>query len=349
MMTSLKFVLYVTCLILGEIYTATGLNLTSSAFQESGFVSVQTGGTLILKCFYEGQVAARLYWYKHALGQKPRLISTFYTLETKGIFHGTFKESQRFSLDAHHGENHLTITHMHVFDSATYHCISSYLSTLEILESTTVNVKGSGLNVSAIIHQAGSETIQLGGSATLNCTVQTGTCDGEHSVYWFKNSEESHQGLLYTSGGKENQCEREPNSQTQTCVYNLSIKHLNNSHFGTYYCAVASCGHILFGNGTKLDFEDKIDPFVLVYILSGALTITTILVVFLSFTIYKKIKSNPCQCTEAQPRFSAPAAADSQGRRDNLHYAALSVHQPKRPGRQRSDRNTDCVYSSVKL
>ncbi|KAF3836868.1 hypothetical protein F7725_004332 [Dissostichus mawsoni] len=42
-----------------------------------------------------------------------------------------------------------------------------------------------------------------------------------------------------------------------TCVYNLPMENLNPSHAGTYFCAVASCGHILFGNGTKLDFEGK--------------------------------------------------------------------------------------------
>uniref|UniRef100_A0A3B4YHW9 Ig-like domain-containing protein n=1 Tax=Seriola lalandi dorsalis TaxID=1841481 RepID=A0A3B4YHW9_SERLL len=109
----------------------------------------------------------------------------------------------------------------------------------------------------ALVHQSGSETIQPGGSVTLSCTVHTGTCDGEHSVYWFKDSEESHPGLIYTHGDRNDQCERKPETQTQTCVYNLPMENLNRSHAGTYYCAVASCGHILFGNGTKLDVEGE--------------------------------------------------------------------------------------------
>ena len=92
---------------------------------------------------------------------------------------------------------------------------------------------------------------------TLNCTVQTGTCDGEHSVYWFKHSQESHPGLIYTHGGRNDQCERKGNTQTHTCVYNLPMKSLNRSHAGTYYCAVATCGHVLFGDGTKLYTNGK--------------------------------------------------------------------------------------------
>uniref|UniRef100_A0A3Q2X9G0 Immunoglobulin subtype domain-containing protein n=1 Tax=Haplochromis burtoni TaxID=8153 RepID=A0A3Q2X9G0_HAPBU len=38
----------------------------------------------------------------------------------------------------------------------------------------------------------------------------------------------------------------------QSCVYRLS-KNISSSDSGTYYCAVATCGEILFGNGTKLD------------------------------------------------------------------------------------------------
>jgi len=40
-------------------------------------------------------------------------------------------------------------------------------------------------------------------------------------------------------------------------VYNLLKKNLNVSHALIYYCAVASCGHILFGKGKKLELACK--------------------------------------------------------------------------------------------
>ncbi|TWW63268.1 hypothetical protein D4764_03G0002760 [Takifugu flavidus] len=65
------------------------------------------------------------------------------------------------------------------------------------------------------------------------------------------NSGPSQLGLMYSHTGRNKQCER----KTNTCFYSFSMKNVNTSQTGTYYCAVAACGHILFGNGTKLVFE----------------------------------------------------------------------------------------------
>ncbi|XP_044196602.1 uncharacterized protein LOC122973263 isoform X2 [Thunnus albacares] len=253
-MTSPNFVFYLTCLFLGKMAQVSNLKLSSSVNQESGFLSVNVGEKLSLQCFHEVDVSSWLYWYKQTLGQKPRLISTFYVHDINGTFYDEFKNNPRFTLDTGNGKNHLMISDLHLSDSATYYCASSISYKFEFAEGITLNVKGSGLNIQASVHQSASESIQPGGSVTLNCTVHTGTCDdGNHSVYWFKNSQESHQGIIYTHGGRNDQCERNNNTQTQTCVYNLPMKSLNLSHAGTYYCAVAACGQIVFGNGTKLD------------------------------------------------------------------------------------------------
>ncbi|XP_070849921.1 V-set and immunoglobulin domain-containing protein 1-like [Chaetodon trifascialis] len=346
MMTSPKFVLYLTCFFLGKTAQTT---LPSSLHRESDFVSAKTGDNLTLRCFYERHIPVRLYWYKKSLGQKPRLISTFHMLDKNGTFHGEFKNNPRFTLVSENGNNHLTITDLRISDSATYNCISCFLYTLNISESATVSVKASDVTIPTLVHQSASETIQPGGSMTLNCTVDTGTCDGEHSVYWFKRSEESHPGLIYTHGGRSDQCERKPNTQTHTCVYNLTMMSLNLSHAGTYYCAVASCGHILFGNGTELDLEDKVDVLVLVFFLISALTFSTILLVLVTLSVYKN-KRNHFQSPECQARFSAPSTANVEEHRDtaNLHYAALNVKPPKGSRRQRNSTNSECVYASVK-
>nr|XP_040038232.1 uncharacterized protein LOC120822524 isoform X2 [Gasterosteus aculeatus aculeatus] len=289
MTTSAEFIFYLTCLSLGKMVQTTDLD-SSSVHQGNRFLSVQTGGNLTLKCFHEAGTAAKLYWIKDTVGQKPRLISSSYS------------------------------------------------------------VQGSSSNIPTLIHQSPSETIQPGGSVTLNCTVQTGTCDGQHSVYWFKDSEESHPALIYTDGGSTDQCERKANTQTHTCDYNLPMESLNLSHAGTYYCAVASCGHILFGNGTKLNFKDEKDSRILVYFLSGALTFTIILNVFLVFLLCMMNKRNHCEVTESHARCSAPFTPNAEGEQNeaNIQYAAVRELKISRSRRQRNNLETECTYSTIK-
>ncbi|XP_039677645.1 uncharacterized protein LOC120572416 [Perca fluviatilis] len=313
-MTSPKFLLYLAFFFLGKMAHMSVQEL-SSVRQERRIVSANVGDKVTLRCFCEGE-AAWLYWYKQTLGQKPRLISTIYVYGIKITFYNEFKNNSRFRLDT--ADKNLTIFDLNISDSATYYCATSNAVVLDFAEGTIINVKGSDLKDPAWVHQSSSESIQPGGSVTLDCTVDTGTCDGEHSVYWFKNSEESQPGLIYTHGGRNDQCERKPNTQTHTCVYKLPMKSLNLSHAGTYYCAVASCGHILFGNGTKLKFEDEVDSPVLVYFL----TFTTILSVLLAFLMCMMNNRNRC-----------------------LYSSKTKTNASKT---QRDDTWTECVYFSVK-
>ncbi|XP_033962376.1 uncharacterized protein [Pseudochaenichthys georgianus] len=341
-MTSPKLVLYLMCLFLGKIALTTNRKISSSVQQEKRFISANAGGNVTLPCYIEDDDTNWLYWFKLTLGQKPRIISNAYKYYAKPTFYHEFNKS-RFTLAHGKSTNHLTILNLHISDSATYYCASAVQYVLNFSEGITISVKGSGLNPPP---SGASEIIQSGDSVTLNCTVHTGSCDGEHSVYWFKNSEDS-PGLLYIRGGS--QCERKPNTHTHTCEYNLPMESLNPSHAGTYYCAVASCGHILFGNGTKLDFEDEVDS--LVYFLSGALAFNSILVVLLAFLVHKMKKRNNCQSTVSEVRLSTPSTANAEGYRDAncLHYAALSVNVPSRSRRQRNINNNECVYSGVQL
>lgn len=113
-----------------------------------------------------------------------------------------------------------------------------------------------GARLQEIVLGPVSEPIQQGGSVTLNCTVHTGSCDGDHSVYWFRHGQ--HQGILHTHRG---QCDRSTPgpSPSQSCVYYLLKNNLSSSDAGTYNCAVVSCGEILFGKGTKLLIADDVE------------------------------------------------------------------------------------------
>ncbi|XP_053271653.1 uncharacterized protein LOC128429840 isoform X2 [Pleuronectes platessa] len=338
-MNDLTFALCVACLLLGRMADVT---------PSSRFKSAKVGEDVTLDCFYDDDSTVMLYWFKQILGQKPKIMSKFYKHDSddeKDKLTGEFRNDTRFKLEITTRKNHLKISDVQISDSATYFCITGFLYTYEFKESISLSVKGSGSNIQAVVHQ--SESIQPVGSVTLSCTVSTGTCDGEHSVYWFKNSEEPQPGLIYTHGDRNDQCERKPDTQTHTCVYNLSMERLNRSHAGTYYCAVAACGHIVFGDGTKVDFEEKVDYLPLVYFLSGALAFTTILVVSLAYTAQRAFKTNCCQGSESQ---AAAAALNVEGHQDedNPHYAALMEHSFSRARRQTDRDGTECVYTSVK-
>ncbi|XP_041635640.1 uncharacterized protein LOC121504692 isoform X2 [Cheilinus undulatus] len=308
------------------------------------FRSVSAGEDVTLECFYQEGVAVVFYWYKQSLGQKPELLSKFYKHNKNGSLIGEFQNDPRYKLEIRSGEYHLKISKVKSSDSASYYCMSGYSYIFEFKESIILHVKSSGVSVPALVHQSESETIQPGGSVTLSCTVHTETCDGEHSVYWFRNSEEAHPGLIYTHGGRNDQCERNPHSHTHTCVYNLNMRSLNLSHAGTYYCAVVSCGHILFGNGTKLDFEyDGVSLF-LVYLLSGALAFTIMLVVPLAFTACAKE-----QCSGSHARASrASTAAEGSQDADDLQYENLWKNKANRSLRQRDRTWSECVYYTVR-
>ncbi|XP_045078153.1 uncharacterized protein LOC121572581 [Coregonus clupeaformis] len=204
----------------------------------------------------------------------------------------------------------------------------------------------------SVLQQPVFESVQPGDSVTLNCTIHIETCVGQHSVYWFRHgSGESHPGIIYTHGDRSDQCEKIPEtgSPTQSCVYNLPKRNLSLSDAGTYYCAVASCGEILFGNGTMLDIDHgcKEDHLPFMYFLGVALGLSVILIIVLTCVFYKMSK-----CTGTHPQPSAPAVPSHHNQDqepDTLHYAALNViHQKPKAGRQRSAMERDTVYSGMR-
>lgn len=209
------------------------------------FKPAHVGETLTFECQCEDKSAVMLYWYKQTLGNRPQLMSTYYKHSRNGTFQDPFNDP-RFSLLT---GNLLKISDLRTSDSATYYCVMSNLYDFKFCEGTIISVNGSDQNIRALVYQLSSETLQPVHSMVLNCTVQPGTCDGEQSVYWFRKSEASLPGIIYTNGSRNNPCERKPNTQSSTCGYNLPMKSLNLSQ---HYCAVASCGHILYGSGAAV-------------------------------------------------------------------------------------------------
>uniref|UniRef100_A0A4W5NHU9 Ig-like domain-containing protein n=1 Tax=Hucho hucho TaxID=62062 RepID=A0A4W5NHU9_9TELE len=176
------------------------------------------------------------------VGQKPQNIVTM-TKYDMPVWHKDFNHS-RFNVEkaGADGMYRLAITNTDPTDEAVYYCAVRTAYEANFINGTLLLWKGKN-------HQR---------SHYHTCTVLSETCTGEHSVYWFRSgSGESHPGVLYTPGDKSDECEKSPetSSPTQRCVYSLSKNNLSPSDAGTYYCAVATCREILFGDGTKLDIK----------------------------------------------------------------------------------------------
>ena len=252
------------------------------------FISVGESVTLTCSHNLSGQTVV-LSWYKQTLGHKPQLISSSFKNSPNGTYYNEFKDNPRFSVHIASNKLHLRMSDVQLSDSATYYCTSSYSNQMDFAEEAILNVKGSGIQHS--VQQPASLSVQLGDSVTLNCTIHTETCPGEHSVYWFRRgSRESRPGILYTHGGRSDQCEKssKAGSPTQSCVYNLPKRNLSLSDAGTYYCAVASCGDIVYGEGTELDIklvgEDQMRILVLLSIMrTGVLFCCLFIVIVFCF------------------------------------------------------------------
>nr|XP_033479873.1 signal-regulatory protein beta-2-like [Epinephelus lanceolatus] len=130
---------------------------------------------------------------------------------------------------------------------------------MTFLNKSLLRVKRPEPDFTAVTQDLPSDPVHPGDSVTLQCSVLSDSynksCPGDHSVFWFKaGSHESHPNVFYAHGNSV-ECEKSPEAGSpQICVYSFS-KNVSSSDAGTYYCAVATCGEILFGNGTKLDIQ----------------------------------------------------------------------------------------------
>uniref|UniRef100_A0A4W5PCY1 Ig-like domain-containing protein n=1 Tax=Hucho hucho TaxID=62062 RepID=A0A4W5PCY1_9TELE len=229
-------------------------------FQRVDVFTIILQCTVTLTCFCPNVSVTRFNWFKQSLGQKPlHITSSLYVGEESyhsNNFIEDFTETKHLGLRRGDYSCNLTISKTEPGDSATYYCSTTAIYEQTFGEGTVLIVKTASSNI--VLQQPVSESVQPGDSVTLNCTIRTETCVGGHSVYWFRHgSGESRPGIIYTHGDRSDQCEKSPEagSPTQSCVYNLPKRNLSPSDAGTYYCAVASCGEILFGNGTKLDIK----------------------------------------------------------------------------------------------
>uniref|UniRef100_A0AAY4DB10 Ig-like domain-containing protein n=1 Tax=Denticeps clupeoides TaxID=299321 RepID=A0AAY4DB10_9TELE len=227
-------------------------------YQGQGSVSSRLGGSVTLPCLSAESGVVIWVWYKQVPGQQLQPVVSSFAADVK---YGEGIEERRktqFKVNQTDRSINLTINNVEASDEGLYHCgifwyhirffqknVNEDLFLL-VSDAPTVQVKQHYL----------LDPASEGDDVTLNCTVVSGGCAGEHSVYWFRHGTPgSHPGIIYTHGDRSAGCEKDPEagSSTQSCVHHLPKRNLSTTDAGTYYCAVAACGQIVFGNGNKLD------------------------------------------------------------------------------------------------
>uniref|UniRef100_A0A673L5N2 Uncharacterized LOC107708031 n=1 Tax=Sinocyclocheilus rhinocerous TaxID=307959 RepID=A0A673L5N2_9TELE len=221
----------------------------------SMFSFAELGSSVILPCSYSFDMIHTVSWYKQTVGEKPLLIAYSSYLSGSFIYQNGFDKVERYSFEVGTDFLNMSIINLKENDFANYYCAVTFINTIQFGEGTILLHKG---ETSLKRAQPVSDRLHPGDSVTLQCSVISQICAGEYSVYWFRHSSgHSHPGLIYTRDNRSDQCmERSENgSSTQSWVYSLSQTELRPSDAGIYYCAVATCGKIHFGNGTKLIVE----------------------------------------------------------------------------------------------
>ncbi|XP_034413161.1 uncharacterized protein LOC117747796 [Cyclopterus lumpus] len=313
----------------------------------------EPGHDVTLRCFCVSR-ANNLCWYKQVAGEQPQIVSSVYKhLPASNSFYNQFKGNKRFSVHTGEGFYHLNISNVRAWDSAMYYCGYTSVAVTEFDNGTFLVLKGSESSRRSFLQQPASDSAKPGGSVTLNCTVHAGTSGAGHSVYWFKkeDSRNSHLGIMYIHSSSS-QCAQSLEPPAQSCVHSLSKRNVSQSDAGMYYCAVATCEEILFGNGTRLEVGGQPgDTFPLLMQCSvAALLVSGVLNIVLVGILCKMSRRKHLRSQALNPPLSVPEdTSDSQNEDfDALNYVALDFE--KRQGKSRRHRSPEeeTIYTGVR-
>uniref|UniRef100_A0AAZ3PWR2 Ig-like domain-containing protein n=1 Tax=Oncorhynchus tshawytscha TaxID=74940 RepID=A0AAZ3PWR2_ONCTS len=309
-----------------------------------------TNESVSLPCFFSETIDyfQWLYWYKQTAGQMPQVVATVEKRKSADfVLNGEFNDIC-FTMEKVKVGYLLIINNISRSDEAAYFCGIGTVYEMKFRNGTCLAKRS---QYQTVEQQPVSDPVHTEDYVTLQCTVLSETCTGEHSVYWFRaGSGESNPGVIYTPGNRSDDCEKSPEtpSPTQTCVYSLSKNNLSLSDAGTYYCAVATCGEILFGNGTNLNIGRLMDHVVIGLGVTSVFCV--IVIIILIFTRNTKPICEHYQVSFAQHIGLDNTTTECDQDQDGvtLNYAALNFSERKtKTGRKKRDTTGDCyiMYS----
>ncbi|XP_054914468.1 carcinoembryonic antigen-related cell adhesion molecule 2-like isoform X2 [Poeciliopsis prolifica] len=335
--------LYIHLLLLCKVLNV--LN-TLDIIQDSGVRTAKAGETVTLPCSCQHNAITYLYWYYQIQGEKPRIISKRMKHDPEADISPAYKERFRVLVKPNAGVNDLMIMDLQPSDSGTYYCAMLEFSAIEFGRGVFLHVKTSSSNAQPSKQQPTlKKVLRLGDSVNLSCSVSAEPCEGERNLYWFRRTA-SQPPLMYPSEGL---CTSLSNGTLYgiNCISSLELDPVRSSDAGTYHCALASCGSVVFGGGTKVEISV---PSVVLGSLSVALVLSTIGLLVLSFLRYK-LKSKLCSSCKGtgKHRMCCEARDGAQeNQTESLHYAALKLKRSVERQQQEDNVESACVYSRVR-
>nr|XP_020501234.1 uncharacterized protein LOC109992812 isoform X1 [Labrus bergylta] len=327
--------------LLSEIYQVSAA--TSDVKQGSGVITATLGQNVTLPCSCENDAVTFFTWYQQHLGDKPVIISTLMKHKKEASISPAYKE--RFKVAGQGGVNNLVIRDVLLSDSAIYYCGILEYNTVEFGKGVFLHVKSSSSKTKTVVHQSALGPLRVGDSVNLSCTVHAESCAEQQSFYWFRHGA-AQPAIIYHNAGE---CIKDPGSHMRNCTLNLPLKSVSSSDAGMYYCALASCGEVVFGNGTRVQIggDSANVPSLLAYFLSVALAVFIIVLLVLT-VIMQKLKNKSCSTCKGSAASEATGGELNSHDADHLHYAALSLNRTTKRHRQKDNVTADCVYSRVR-
>ncbi|KAL1261932.1 hypothetical protein QQF64_007197 [Cirrhinus molitorella] len=337
----MMMVMWISLVLLSEMYST----YSTIVHQPDPVMMVSAGDNVTLRCFFLEDHTDPITWYKQTSGHQPQAVAMVQKLVKTAHFFNNFKSS-RFSIETDAEKCHLTISNVTLSDEAVYYCGWRKYETY-FAGGTYLALKGSQNNLYesrvSVLQHPESEPVQYGDTVNLRCSVLYEHSTTDISMFWFRSdSRKAVPEILYTHNQSHNQCESD---STRSCTFRLSKNISTQMDTGTYYCAVVTCGKILFGNGTKINMVKPVDP--LVIILGVLLGICVIVITVQAVLSHKKEryynnKEKRQQDIEKQHHSSQDHDAVE------LSYAALDFKEGKnRRVRRKGETPEDSVYSQI--
>uniref|UniRef100_A0A8C5HGA3 Ig-like domain-containing protein n=1 Tax=Gouania willdenowi TaxID=441366 RepID=A0A8C5HGA3_GOUWI len=236
----------------------------------------------------------KLFWIRFISGHFPEFLGGTYLFDNEDID----GKSDRITTKQEPGTFVLRISEAKLNDTGLYYCVENEWLNWTFVTGHFIKVKETESDISSIIQEP--PTVYPGVQTSVKCSLLSNSenkmCSNNPAFYWFKSAlDKSHPSFIYTHNDGGEDCHsslRTPSAQR--CFYSFSR---NFSDAGIYHCAVAACGHILWGQGTHLNTEDLHEQHLhwsitVLCLICAALTITVIVLVYCICSMKKKTCSS---------------------------------------------------------